>query len=379
MIKKLLLGTFFLSTNLFSVRDSSQLFSEPKNNFFSLKREDNRILVDDIIRTNNLLEAFYLVKNNQKIPHIKNYFYQLCEFFFGLSVNLFQMNQLEEEKIFVQKLLASAFNFNSTCSNDLKYLFDMKLKCILEQKKTLLIEIKNEKIYDFILLSYFTSAFFFQPQKLKDDRKSIIDEFEREIMFDEMFESLKQDIYDLASLSDFFIYKEFETKVLRKIKNQKLFYNFMILNDMLLEKISQISGIHRFFEKQFTQCNKSFFSTEDFSFQLFGFWLLDKDAIKRDLLQMMNEDFLLLIHVLIRIQRSVISLKNSHYKEITEEELDILNSVFLFAESFMTKISDIIDLEDRIKIDKLQPIIISEKRIKRIVNKLSLLITGHNN
>lgn len=379
MIMKLLLSTLFLSINLFFASDCSKLLSYQRNSFFSLKREDSTILVDDIIRTNNLLEAFYLVKNNKNISNIKNYFYQLCEFFLGLSVDLLQMNQVEKEKIFVQKLLISLLNFNTTCSNDLKYLFDMKVKYILEQKKTLALKIKNEKIYDFILLSYFTSAFFSQEQQLKHDEESMTNQLERQIFLDEEFGALKQEIYDLAALSDFFIYKEFEKTVLLKIKNQKLFYNFMILSDILLEKISEISEIHKFFEKQFIQWNNSFFSSEKFSFQLFGLWLLDQDAIKTDLLKILNEDSFLLFYVLMRIQASVTSLKDSYYKKITQEELDILNLASLFGKFFIKKMSDIIDLKEKIKIDQLPPIIISEKRIKKILKKLSVLKTASEN
>lgn len=379
MIIKLLLSALFLSINLFLASDCSKFLSNQRSNFFSLKRQDSTILVDDIIRTNNLLEAFYLVKNNKNISNIKNYFYQLCEFFLGLSVDLLQMNQLEEEKIFVEKLLTSVFNFNVTCSNDLKYLFDMKVKYILEQKKTLALKIKNEKIYDFILLSYFTSAFFSQQKKLKHHEESMTEQFEKQIFLDEAFENLKQEIYDLAVLSDFFIYKEFEKTVLVKIKNQKLFYNFMILNDILLEEISEISEIHKFFEKQFIQWNNSFFSSEKFSFQLFGFWLLDQDAIKIDLLKILNEDSFLLFYVLMRIQASVTSLKDSYYKKITQEELDVLNSASVFGEFFMKKMSNLIDLKEKIRIDQLPPIIISEKRIKTILNKLNLLKTVSEN
>lgn len=379
IIMKLLLSALFLSINLCLASDCSKFLSSQRNNFFFLKREDSTILVEDIIRTNNLLEAFYLVKNNKEISNIKNYFYQLCEFFLGLSVDLLQMNQLEEEKIFVQKLLTSVLNFNTTCSNDLKYLFDMKVKYILEQKKTLALKIKNEKIYDFILLSYFTSAFFSQQQKLKHDEESMTDQLEKQIFLDETFEALKQDIYDLVALSDFFIYKEFEKTVLVEIKNQKLFYNFMILNDILLEKIGEVSEIHKFFEKQFIQWNNSFFSSEKFSFQLFGFWLLDQDAIKTDLLKILNEDSFLLFYVFMRIQASVALLKDSYYEKITQEELDVLNLASRFGEFFMNKISNLIDLKEKIRIDQLPPIVISEQRIQTILNKLSLLKTGSEN
>ena len=45
----------------------------------------------------------------------------------------------------------------------------------------------------------------------------------------------------------------------------------MILNDILLEKISQISGIHRFLKNNLLNVINHFFSTEDFHF---SFWVL---------------------------------------------------------------------------------------------------------
>lgn len=365
---------FLVNSNLILKGEVSAILNE--DSFLSLRqREKTDSLTEDMLRTNDLIEAFYLVKNNLELLSIKNHFRELCEFYFGISIDSNFLYTIEEEKKVLESLLESLLNFNLSCSADLKYLFDMKIKCILQEKKKIALKVKTEKLYDLLILSYFTGAFFFQQQKLQISNEPMTNLLEKQIILDEMYGELKREIYDLVLLSDSFLRKEFEQKCFEKMRNNKLFYNVTLLHENILEKIGGGENLGLPLRTRFEGWQDILFKDQEISlFQDFGLWLLDREAVKIDLLRVFNEDFLLFIFEIMRLNQSLEELSDHYYQGITAEERETISLVASFGEFFITKMGELIELKEKINIAHLPPIVISEKRLKKIIKQLSMVI-----
>jgi hypothetical protein len=324
----------------------------------------------DLVRINHLLEAFYLAKNNRDIPELEDNFKRINRYYLGLKIDFNLYETEDKDKEYIKQLIERLLHFNIRSSQDLQYLFDMELAYVFTAKKDIAAKIHQEKLVHLLLISYFGSKFFFDIN-IEDEENYR----EKEVVLEEFSDKLYKEIQEVLLLKNHFLYRKYENTFLSKIKKNKLFSNVLLVYDDCIERIARNTDIIDSFDFCFNAWKKELFQTEKFPlFESFGLWLLDREKVKINFFQAINQDFFLILFTIMQLEKSIVSLHETYYSDVSEEELEIIGCVANAARFFLKKIENVFDIENEKEVINIPLLAISEQRAKKIIRILKNII-----